>query len=45
MFSAETICSTYSIYKAALDYYGSHLRNTDFSFMLQLANLTLQLTQ
>lgn len=33
MFSAETICSTYSIYKAALYYYGSHLINTNLSFM------------
>lgn len=39
-FSAETICSTYSIYKAALYYYGSHLINTNLSFMPQFFNST-----
>lgn len=40
IFSAETICSTYSIYKAALYYYGSHLINTDLRIMPQLPNST-----
>lgn len=40
IFSAETICSTYSMYKAALYYYGSHLINTNLSFMPQFPNST-----
>lgn len=40
LFSAETIWSTYSIYKAALNYNVSHLINTNLNFMPQFPNST-----